>query len=314
MKLAVISDIHGNLPALQTVTAHLDRWQPDQVIVNGDVVNRGPLSDACWQFVEERRQADGWLVLRGNHEEFVTAWQTRPTPAGDPEPGLYLDSYWVYQQLNGSIPQLTGLPNCHTIPSPDSQELRLTHASMRHNRDGILQQAPAAELRAQIAPAPSVFVTAHTHRPFIRTIDQTQVINVGSVGAPFDGDLRASYAQLTWQPAGGRPTSSASPTTANKPAAISSNPATYTTPAPWSKSSTTNGTPPPPHLALEPTLRRRRPPRRPDPRRIHPTLPRRITPLPSFTATPRPGANREQFLSTLPSNLRQPIPGRVSKL
>lgn len=200
MKLAVISDIHGNLPALQTVTAHLDRWQPDQVIVNGDVVNRGPLSAACWQFVEERRQADGWLVLRGNHEEFVTAWQTRPTPAGDPEPGLYLDSYWVYQQLNGSIPQLTGLPNCHTIPSPDSQELRLTHASMRHNRDGILQQAPAAELRAQIAPAPSVFVTAHTHRPFIRTIDQTQVINVGSVGAPFDGDLRASYAQLTWQP------------------------------------------------------------------------------------------------------------------
>lgn len=41
MKIAILSDIHGNLPALQTVADDIARWQPDQVIVNGDIVNRG---------------------------------------------------------------------------------------------------------------------------------------------------------------------------------------------------------------------------------------------------------------------------------
>ena len=56
MKIAVLADIHGNMPALERVAAHIESWEADQVIVAGDVVNRGPLPRTCLQFVEERQQ------------------------------------------------------------------------------------------------------------------------------------------------------------------------------------------------------------------------------------------------------------------
>ena len=85
-----------------------------------------------------------------------------------------------------------------TFFSPDDQELRTVHASMRNNRDGIFPYTPDDALRRKILPPPAVLCVGHTHRPLIRQIDQTLVVNVGSVGIPFDGDSRAGYAQLTW--------------------------------------------------------------------------------------------------------------------
>ena len=55
IKLAVLSDIHGNWPALQAVAADIDGWGPDVVLVNGDVVNDGPSNLACWRYVARRR-------------------------------------------------------------------------------------------------------------------------------------------------------------------------------------------------------------------------------------------------------------------
>ncbi len=69
MKLAVLSDIHGNVPALQAVVEHVEAWGPDHVIVNGDIVNRGPYSLECLQAVQEKQAVQGWQLLRGNHED-----------------------------------------------------------------------------------------------------------------------------------------------------------------------------------------------------------------------------------------------------
>ena len=74
----------------------------------------------------------------------------------------------------------------------------MTHASMKSNRDGIFPRTEDENLRQQIAPAPAVFATAHTHVPLIRQLDNTLVINTGSVGSPFDEDRRAAYGQITW--------------------------------------------------------------------------------------------------------------------
>jgi len=74
----------------------------------------------------------------------------------------------------------------------------VVHASMRGNRDNILPRTPDSTLREQIAPAPAVFAMGHTHVPLVRRIDDTLVVNAGAVGMPFDGDVRASYARLTW--------------------------------------------------------------------------------------------------------------------
>ena len=60
MKIAVLSDIYGNLPALEAVTADIEMWQPEMTIVDGDVVNSGPCNRTCWQFVRKQQQASGW--------------------------------------------------------------------------------------------------------------------------------------------------------------------------------------------------------------------------------------------------------------
>ena len=71
MKIAVISDIHGNIPALETVTADIEQWQPDCVVVDGDIVNRGPRSREALEWVLARHESDAWQLVRGNHEDYI---------------------------------------------------------------------------------------------------------------------------------------------------------------------------------------------------------------------------------------------------
>ncbi|MEW5958781.1 MAG: metallophosphoesterase family protein [Chloroflexota bacterium] len=199
MKLAILADIHANLVALETVTAHIETWQPDQVIVAGDVVNRGPRPRECLRLVQAKQQTDGWLVVRGNHEDYVISHAEPDAPRAGPSFEMQQHAYWTYCQLNGQVPVLKAMPFQRSLTAPDGGEVRFTHASMTGIRDGIYPETGAAELRRKIAPPPAVLCVGHTHRPLIRRLDQTLVVNVGSAGLPFDGDPRPSYAQLEWR-------------------------------------------------------------------------------------------------------------------
>ncbi|HRQ37351.1 MAG TPA: metallophosphoesterase [Chloroflexota bacterium] len=198
MKVAVISDVHGNLPALQTAVADVDKWQPDVVVVNGDIVNRGPCSLTCWQLIQTLAQQHGWHILKGNHEEYVLECaQPLYQPNG---PSLQIRQYaqWTYEQLDGHIAAIAALPDQYSLTAPDGRELRAVHAAMGNNRTGIYPETPDAEIEKLIAPPPNIFITAHTHRPLLRQIGPTLVVNIGSVGAPFDEDKRLSYGRFTW--------------------------------------------------------------------------------------------------------------------
>lgn len=202
MKLAVISDTHGNFPALQATLDHVDRWKPDLVVVNGDVVNRGPRSRQCWELMRERQETHGWRVVSGNHEDYVCRWLDEPLNSEDPRFQIYGSSYQTFRQLNGHILEIRKLPQQIELEGPEGTTVRFTHGTMRGNDDGILQDAPDSQLMKQISPAPDVFCTGHTHRPFTRRINGTLVVNSGSAGTTFDGDPRISYAQLTWRKRG----------------------------------------------------------------------------------------------------------------
>ena len=202
MKIAVISDIHGNLPALKTVAVHVEKWEPDKVVVAGDIVNRGPLSLDCLRFVQQKRLRSGWQMIRGNHEDFIIECARPDFPQNGPEFELMRFAHWAYQQLNGDLAFLQAMPSQFSLIAPDGGEFRVVHASMRGNRDAIYSDTTDEKLWRQIQPVPDVFVTAHTHRPMVRWFNDTLVVNVGSVGSPFDGDGRASYGQFTWTPDG----------------------------------------------------------------------------------------------------------------
>lgn len=198
VKLAVLSDIHGNLAALQAVAAEIECWQPDAIVVAGDIVNRGPLSRQCLAFVQARQADSGWQVLRGNHEEYVIKVANDPSPRQGVEEAVRANVRWTAAQL-GDVDPLQVMPTIIRLHGPDGGEVRVVHASMRYNRDNILIDTPDDLLRAQIAPPPALFCCGHTHRPLVRIVDGTLVVNAGAVGLPFDGDRRASYTRLTWE-------------------------------------------------------------------------------------------------------------------
>jgi predicted phosphodiesterase len=198
-KLAVLADIHGNFAALEAVADHIDRWQPDAVVVAGDIVNRGPRSRECLRFVLARAARSGWQLICGNHEEYVLRIAHEPGDRPGLDGAMRESLSWTARQLGGDIALLADLPHQISLSAPDRGEARVVHASMRHNRDNILPDTPDELLREQIAPAPALICVGHTHRPLIRSIDATLVVNAGSVGLPFDGDMRASYAQLAWR-------------------------------------------------------------------------------------------------------------------
>jgi putative phosphoesterase len=199
MKVAILADIHGNLTALKRVMEHIESWGPTQVVMAGDVVNRGPEPRACWQLVEERQRAAGWQLVRGNHEDYVLVHDGPDAPKSGPEFEIYRNSYWTYQKMAGKIASLRAMPDQVSLTGPDGREVRVVHASMVGNRVGIYPGTPDELLEQLINPAPAVLCVGHTHRPLIRQLNETLIVNVGAVGMPFDCDWRAAYAQLTWQ-------------------------------------------------------------------------------------------------------------------
>lgn len=195
MKIAVLSDIHGNWHGMMRVVEHIEQWQPDVVVVAGDTVNRGPRSAECWAFVQGRMRGAGWLGILGNHEEYVIA-QADPDAREGIEYRLRQPSLWTYEQLGCDVSPLQALPRALDLPTP-AGAVRFTHGTMLGTRDGVYRFTPDEDLPAKIgAPLLAAFCVGHTHQPLLRRCNSTLVVNAGAAGMPFDGDWRVSYAQL----------------------------------------------------------------------------------------------------------------------
>ncbi len=232
MKIAVFADVHSNLDALETVLDHIDRWRPDRILCAGDIINRGPNPRACTERVMTRAMAEDWGMIHGNHERYVLKYGRGKLPDRGPEVEIIRHAKWTYDQLAGLAGQggqagrdgqsgqagqagqagqdrpenpdrlvecLGALPFQWSMTDETGNEFRMVHASMLGDRKGIFPDDTEASLREKIAPAPKVLVAGHTHRPLIRTVDDALVVNVGAVGAPFDRDPRAAYAQMTFE-------------------------------------------------------------------------------------------------------------------
>jgi putative phosphoesterase len=194
MKIAVLSDVHGNVPALEAVLEDIEGWAPDEVIVNGDLVSRGPCSLECLKLLE--RWFPDARLIKGNHESFVLACADQPRDPEDSGYDMWRIAQWTTDQLGEAVEGLRAWPEHIDLIDLEGGSFHVTHGSRLGNRDGIHAAISDAELASKLGDPRDLFIASHTHRPFMRRFAGKLVVNVGSVGQPFDGDRRAAYGRF----------------------------------------------------------------------------------------------------------------------
>lgn len=189
-RIAVIADIHGNVPALEAVLEDLRDQGVDEVLVGGDLVGRGPQGSAVTRRIRELR----WPAIGGNHEDYLLAFRRGEVPDSWLEEEEWAASRWMAAELDDDdVAYLKALP--FDLVRGD---LRLVHGTPRSNREGIGPWTGEEEVTAHFdRVAESVLVCAHTHRPLVHELAGGLVVNAGSVGLPFNRDRRAQYAIFT---------------------------------------------------------------------------------------------------------------------
>jgi predicted phosphodiesterase len=196
VKVAVFSDVQGNLPAMEAAVAHIEGWAPDLVVMAGDLINRGPSSGPCLARFQALQGKGGWLPVRGNHEDWVLHCGRRP-PVTELEARMRRFADLAFSQIAGMAHGLADWPHHLCLGGRAAGDwVHVTHGTLAGNRDGISASVADADLHGRLPDDIALFVTAHTHKPLIRLYRGVTIVNVGSVGSPFDGDPRASYAQL----------------------------------------------------------------------------------------------------------------------
>lgn len=193
-KVLILSDIHGNGPALAAVLGA----EPDatRVLCLGDLVNYGPDPGECVRWARENL-ATGDLVL-GNHDQLALGIDER-VPEGFPEVHPDVLHHTRASLGPGDRAFLRVLPVASAF---DHAGLRwmLVHALPSDPVWGLLHPEARPqrwELEVALAGFPDVILLGHTHRPFVIERGGSVIVNPGSIGRPKDGDPRASYA--VWQ-------------------------------------------------------------------------------------------------------------------
>lgn len=183
--IAVISDIHGNLRALQAVLEELDRLGPALVAVGGDLAFGGPQPAECVELIRRR----GYPAIRGNTDE----WVTDPARAPDPISG------WAATHLGDEDRRyLAALPFLWRYGQGTSGDLVVLHATPWSISDAVPPDAGPNLARRMFEEAKaSAVVYGHIHIAYQRRLDARLLVNSGSVGMPFDGDQRAAFATLS---------------------------------------------------------------------------------------------------------------------
>jgi putative phosphoesterase len=193
MRLAVASDIHANLTALDAVAADIARRGVDQVVHGGDVA----LIGARPAEVIDRLSELGWPGIVGNTDELLWrpeqfASQLELAPKLEPLLRMLFQAYGpATTELIGDarLDLLRQLPQRLTLGA-----VSLVHASPRDLWRAPMPEASDQELVECYGElATTVVLYGHIHRPFVRRVGERIVANAGSVGLPFDRDRRASY-------------------------------------------------------------------------------------------------------------------------
>ncbi len=225
MRVALLSDIHGNLVALDAVLADMARLGSfDEIVVAGDLVWSGPWPGEVVDRIRSLKAA----VIQGNTDAFFSRTPA-DTPTGKHEERFAGQLGWMREQLGlERTAYLANLPFSHRItpaglqpqdrtqlnegPIPGlaarsvvvTNTLLVVHANPFDLERAIRPQMKEAELDELLGGAVDwgALAFGHIHIPFVRQWRGRLLIDVASAGLPMDNDRRAVYAILTWDGAG----------------------------------------------------------------------------------------------------------------
>jgi putative phosphoesterase len=208
MKIAILSDLHANLPALEATLEDVDAQAPDLVLCLGDLVGYAPWPDAVVAEVRRRHIP----TLAGNYDQGVGASSgdcgCAYRSAEERELGNRSIAYTNRVVSPATRAYLRGLPRHLMLDLGDDRQpfrLLLVHGSPRKINEYLFEDRPDRSLLRLVEEAGAdALVFGHTHQPYWRVLESNgesgtlhrHAINAGSVGKPKDGDPRACWALL----------------------------------------------------------------------------------------------------------------------
>jgi len=199
-RIALLSDVHGNLAALEAVTKEIRREKPDAVLVAGDLVLNGPDPNAT---VDALRvlESEGALIVSGNTDIAVGDFDYGSAfphfQDGVPDT-ITAAAEWAHDELgDDQLEWLRRLPAERRIRTADDSLVLVVHASPGSQTRGFDQALDANIVFERAAATDArVICVGHTHIPEVRDLGWKVIVNAGSAGYVFDGDPTASWAVI----------------------------------------------------------------------------------------------------------------------
>jgi predicted phosphodiesterase len=212
-RLAVLADVHGNLPALEAVLRDIEQQDVDGIIAAGDYLTSGPFPV---EVVRRLRELDA-LMIHGNAERYFLNYRSGDAPEAWHTSYQWAGMRWSYQQLDSqTLDFIALLPEQRVVSLDGAAPIRVVHGSPRSPFERLFPDQDPVALgwfqEAGLLPpdrdpprlegalddvGEPVLVCAHTHIPWLQRDRGRLALNPGAVSLSFVGDTRAHYAQLT---------------------------------------------------------------------------------------------------------------------
>jgi predicted phosphodiesterase len=194
-RLAIISDIHGNLICLNTILVEIEQHGVDQIICLGDVAASGPQPQECLARLEEI----DCPVVMGNTDEWLLNPQRNTNAKGKTAQIEEID-LWCAAQLGENERAFIRLfAHTQTITLEDGVTLLGYHGSPRSNLEGIHPDTPEEEIIDMIGEHKALIMAGgHTHNQMMRHVRDKIIINCGSVGLPCEKDAAGNFQTPHW--------------------------------------------------------------------------------------------------------------------
>lgn len=198
IKIALLGDVHANLPALETVIAHATSIGVEEFWNIGDFVGYGAYPDQ----VVERMRSKQFINIIGNYDLKVLKFPKKTKKwQKNKHPKKWLAFKWAYEKLSKSSRKYLGsLPEERVLLIGEKRFL-LVHGSSASNEELLEPDTPEERLQElkQLAEDKyevefEAIIFGHSHQAFTRQVGKTIFVNTGSVGRPDDGNPRAAYA------------------------------------------------------------------------------------------------------------------------